>query len=100
MKSILLLTLLSASITLGASETQLQADQGLSMQLETDLIFQKMVKIYSYEGSLIREFPLDDVANNQISVADHILLEESDFAFDYFGDYYYFGDANGASFLN
>jgi hypothetical protein len=93
MKSLLLLTLLGISITLGASETQMQANQGLRMQLETDLVFQKMVKIYSYDGSLIREFPLNDVANNEISVADHILLEESDFAFDYFGDYYYFGDS-------
>lgn len=93
MKSLFLLTLLSASITIGASETQMQADQGLSMQLETDLVFQKMVKVYSYDGSLIKEFPLDDVVNNQISVVDHILLNESDFAFDYFGDYYYFGDS-------
>ncbi|WP_424962927.1 hypothetical protein [Ekhidna sp.] len=100
MKSLLLLLLLSASSMLGASEAPLQANQGLRMQLETDLVFQKMVKVYSYEGSLIREFPLNDVANNEISIADHLILEESDFAFDHQGDYYYFGDTKVEALIN
>ena len=100
MKSLLLLLTLSASTMLGASETPMQSNQGLRMQLETDLVFQKMVKVYSYEGSLIREFPLNDVANNEISVADHLILEESDFAFDYQGDYYYFGSSKVESLIN
>lgn len=100
MKSLLLLLTLGASTMLGASEDPLQANQGLRMQLETDLVFQKMVRIYSYNGSLIREFPLTDVANNEISVADHLILEESDFAFDHQGDYYYFGDSNVESLIN
>ena len=68
-------------------------DQGLSMQLDTELVFEKMVKIYNYEGSLVREFPLTEVANNEISVIDNMILEDSDFAFDYQGDYYYFADS-------
>ena len=100
MKSLLVLLTLSASIMLGAAEAPMQANQGLRMQLESDNVFQKMVRIYSYDGSLIREFPLTDVANNDISVADHLILEESDFAFDHQGDYYYFGDSRVEALIN
>ena len=100
MKSLLLLLTLSASVMLGAAEAPMQSNQGLRMQLESDNVFQKMVRIYSYDGSLIREFPLTDVANNDISVADHLILEESDFAFDHQGDYYYFGDASVEALIN
>ena len=67
--------------------------QALEMQLENDIVFQKMVRIYDYDGALIKEFPLDDVVNNKISLMDHMILEESDFAFDHLGDYYYLGDS-------
>lgn len=84
---------LSASVLIGTAEAPVQSSQGLDMQIDSDMVFQKMVKIYDYEGSLVREIPIDDVANNKISVLDHMILEDSDFAFDYQGDYYYFGDS-------
>lgn len=93
MKSLLLLLALAVSSIAGSAKTSEQANQGLSMQLETDLVFEKMVKIYNYEGSLVREIPLTKVANNEVSAIDNMILEESDFAFDYQGDYYYFGDS-------
>lgn len=100
MKSLLLTMLLSFTGISVTAEAPMQANQGLNMQLETDLIFQKMVKVYDYEGSLIRQFPLNDVANNTISVSDHLILEESDFAFDYQGDFYYFGNDAQVNLLN
>ncbi|SNS53599.1 hypothetical protein SAMN05421640_0566 [Ekhidna lutea] len=93
MKSLFLLFLLTASAFVSA-EAPMQTNQGLSMQLDTDLVFQKMVKVYGYDGSFIREFPLTEVANNQISMEDHMILQESDFAFDFHGDYYYFRELN------
>ena len=100
MKSLLLLLMLSLSILIGESEAPPSADQGVSMQMETETVFQRMVKIYSYDGSLIREFTLQDVANDDITLADHMILEASDFAFDHLGDYYYFGDASLESLIN
>ena len=93
MKSLLLLMTLTVSAVAVTAEAPMQNNQGLSMQLDTDLVFQKMVKIYDYQGSLVREIPLTEVVNNEISIMDHMILEESDFAFDYQGDYYYFGDS-------
>lgn len=77
----------------GVADSSNHEHQGLEMQLENDLIFPKMVKIYDYDGSLIREFPLDDVVNDKITLIDHMIIEESDFAFDHLGDYYYLGDS-------
>ncbi len=93
MKSLLLIFALSATALVSTAEAPQHIDRGLNMQLDTDLIFQKMVRIYDYNGSLVREFPVAAVANNEISVVDNMILDESDFAFDYFGDYYYFGDS-------
>ena len=93
MKSLLLIFMLSATALSGTAEAPQHIDRGLNMQLDTDLVFQQMVKIYDYKGSLVREFPVSAVANNQINAVDHMILEESDFAFDYSGDYYYFGDS-------
>ncbi|MEP1034433.1 hypothetical protein [Ekhidna sp.] len=93
MKSLLLLIALAVSTIAGSAEVSEQANQGLRMQLDTDLVFEKMVKVYNYEGSLVIEIPLTDVAKNDVSVIDNMILEESDFAFDYQGDYYYFGDS-------
>lgn len=93
MKSLLLISLLSFSAIAVTAEAPMQTNQGLSMQLESDLVFEKMVVVYDYDGSLIREIPLNDVANNTINIVDHMILEESDFAFDFQGNYYYFGDS-------
>ena len=94
MKSLLLLTALVVSAFAGSNAAIPHADQGLSMQLDTEIVFEKMVKIYDYDGSLIKEIPLTRVTNNEISVVEHMILEDSDFAFDYQGDYYYFGDSD------
>ncbi|WP_462253139.1 hypothetical protein [Ekhidna sp.] len=93
MKSLLLLLALTVSAFAGTAEAPAHANQGLYMQLDAELVFEKMVKIYNYEGDLVREIPLNKVANNEISVLDNMILEESDFAFDFQGDYYYFGDS-------
>ncbi|WP_436514815.1 hypothetical protein [Ekhidna sp. To15] len=93
MKSLLLLMALAVSTLAGSAEASMRANQGLSMQLDAELVFEKMVKVYNYEGALVREIPLTKVANNDISVVDNMILEESDFAFDYQGDYYYFADS-------
>lgn len=94
MKSLLLLVALFTSALAGSNAAPLYANQGLSMQLETDLVFEKMVKIYNYDGSLVKEIPLTKVVNNEITIIEHMILEDSDFAFDHQGDYYYFGDSD------
>ncbi|MEO9872342.1 hypothetical protein [Ekhidna sp.] len=94
MKSLLLSLLLTGALSIGASEAPLQNNPDLDMQLDADLIFQKMVKVYDYDGRLVRELLLSDVTDNQISLVDHMILEESDYAFDFQGDYYYFGDSD------
>ncbi|MEM7298517.1 MAG: hypothetical protein AAF391_09665 [Bacteroidota bacterium] len=91
MKSLLLLTLMAISFVMESPEAELRNDQGLNMQL-SEIVFQEMVKVYDYEGNLLREFQLTDVVNNNITIDDHVLLEQSDFAFDYLGDYYYFSE--------
>ncbi|MEO1254094.1 MAG: hypothetical protein AAFY41_04280 [Bacteroidota bacterium] len=94
MKSLILLTTLATALIIpGVADSSSRENSELDMQLENDLVFQKMVRIYNYEGSLIREFPLDDVVNDKISILDHMIMEESDFAFDHLGDYYYLGDS-------
>ena len=91
MKSILLLLMTASAFLFDATDLPLN-NQGLQMQIESDIVFEKKVIIYGYDGELLKEFSLNDVANNELSVADHISLEASDFAFDFNGDYYYFGD--------
>ena len=89
MKSLLLLTLLGVSMLVGVPEEGVHDGQGLDMQLNSELVFPEMVRIYDYEGNLVKEFMMEDVANNDITINDHFLLNESDFAFSYMGDYYY-----------
>jgi len=100
MKSLLLLLMLGTSFLTGTEEGSHNTNQGLEIQLKTDLVFQHMVRIYSYEGDLIRELTVEDVANNDISVADYLILQDSDFAFDHRGDYYYFRESGDISGFN
>ena len=93
MKSIITIFLLSVTSMALDAKPEGERNQNLQLQLESDQVFQKMVKVYSYEGTLVREFALSDVANNKIDLVDHLILEQSDFAFDYQGDYYYFGNS-------
>lgn len=92
MKSLFLLMLMGLSSMAGLSQANMRGNQGLDMHLDTELVFEEMVKVYDYEGNLLKEFQLADVVNNKISLHDHFLLEQSDFAFDYLGDYYYFSE--------
>jgi len=92
MKSLLILSLLFVSAFVDTPQLAGQTDHGLEMQLDSDFEFTEMVKIYDYEGNLLNEYELSDVVNNDISVNDHFILEESDFAFNYLGDYYYFSE--------
>ena len=93
MKSFLSILLLSFSAVSLTAEEASYNNQELDIQLASDPILQKSVKILGYDGALVREFALNDVANNKISVLDNLILDQSDFAFDYQGDYYYFGSA-------
>lgn len=81
------------AISLCAASTGLsEADQGIEMQLSSEIQFEEKVKIFDYEGNLLKEYLLTDVVNNNISITDHFTLKESHFAFDYLGDYYYFSE--------
>lgn len=91
MKSLLILTLTVLSLFADSPQmASVTGDHMLDMQLSSELVFQDMVKIYDYKGNLVSEYKLNEVANNEISSQDHVLLEQSNFAFNYLGDYYYF----------
>ena len=92
MKSILLLSLMAVSAIAGTSKDNLPRNLELDMQLASQMDFQEKVKIYDYNGNLLNEYLLTDVVNNDITVLDHFALEQSDFAFDFLGDYYYFSE--------
>ncbi len=93
MKSFVLLIALAITLIMPSGfHSFTQDNRGLEIPLDNDLVFQKKVMIYDYEGSLIREFLLEDVINHKISLTDHMVMEESNFAFDHLGDYYYLGD--------
>lgn len=93
MKSLFLFSMLTASTLFGVEDSSTTSDQGLDMHLEADLLFEKKVMVYNYDGLLIKEYALDDVVNDDISLMDHMILEDSDFAFEYFGDFYYLGNS-------
>ena len=88
-------SLLAESPTLNVSE-----NQALEMQILQDLKFQEMVKVYDYEGNLLKEMTLNQVANNEITAADFSLLDVSDYAFSFCGDYYYFQNEKYATVVN
>ena len=64
----------------------------MEMLLFEDEVFQNKVKIFDYSGNSVQELSTVDVAENEISIAEYLILESSDFAFEYLGDYYYFRD--------
>jgi len=90
MKSFLLLALLGMAVVAESPQANENPNQGLEAQIETELVFNEMVHVFDYEGNLMREFYMSEVANGDITVTDHILLEKSDYAFNYLGDHYYF----------
>ncbi|MEM6641750.1 MAG: hypothetical protein AAF616_02120 [Bacteroidota bacterium] len=88
MKTLLLILFTTVAAMVNFSP---EAEQpSLDLQLWSELKFDEKVKVYDYDGNLVSEYLLSDVANEEISVIDHLVLEKSDFAFDYLGDYYYF----------
>ncbi len=64
----------------------------MEMLLFEDEVFQEKVKIFDYSGNPVQELKAKDVAENEISIAEFLVLESSDYAFEYLGDYYYFRD--------
>ena len=89
MKASLILTLMVISFFM-VSADYVDSDQGIEMQLASELVFEEKVKIYDYEGNLLEEYIASDVVNDEISASDYYALQESDYAFNYLGDYYYF----------
>jgi hypothetical protein len=89
MKSLLILSMLFGALFMGFPISE-QLNPDLAMQLHPEEVFEEKVKIYDYSGNLLKEFNVSEVATNQITVSDYMLLDASDFAFDYMGDYYYF----------
>ena len=92
MKLLLILSFLAVSAIGGTSQQSPLRNQDLDMQLSAEFEFKEKVKIFDYDGELLNEYLLEDVVNNDITLSDHFALEESDFAFDYLGDYYYFNE--------
>lgn len=92
MKSLFLLSLLGISLLAESPSASTHGNQGLDMQLNSEIVFEEMVKVYNYEGELVKEFELSRVVNNEISLEEYLLMNQSDFAFNYLGDYYYFSE--------
>ena len=92
MKTLFIISLMAVSAIVESSQSTLLDNHGLEMNFDIEMEFEKMVKIYDYEGKLMKEYFLSDVVNNEVALSDHFLIEESDFAFDYLGDYYYFNE--------
>ena len=90
MKLLFLLAFAGLSMMAESPQTKALTDHGLEMQINTEMDFPEMVKIYDYQGNLVQELLLSEVVNNEISISDYMMLEDSDYAFNYLGDYYYF----------
>lgn len=93
MKLLLVLITLTAG-AIGKIADTLPSNHELLMQITHEKALESRVKIYTYDGNLLREFPLTDVMEDNITVIDHLILKESDFAFDHSGDYYYFRESD------
>lgn len=89
MKSLLMLSMLFGALYMGVPISE-QTNPELEMSLHMEDVFKEKVKVYDYNGNLLKELNLSAIATDDISVTDHILLDDSDFAFEHLGDYYYF----------
>jgi hypothetical protein len=89
MKSLLILSMLFGALFMGLPLSE-QVNPELEMNLRMEEIFQEKIKVYDYNGNLLKELKKSEVVTNDISVMDHVMLDESDFAFEHLGDYYYF----------
>lgn len=90
MKSLIFVIL--SVILMSSIEAPEAKNPTLQQQFDTELDFTKFVKIYSYDGDLLRELAVEDVSEGTISVIDFLILDSSDYAFHMHGDYYYFTD--------
>ena len=100
MKSLLVLSFITLSAFIDSPEMTFSNSQGIEMQLSSETVFQEKVKIFDYNGALLKEYELTDVVNGEITTSDQFTLKESDFAFSYLGDYYYFSEAKGELVVN
>ena len=91
MKPLLILTFMAVSL-FTQSAGYVDAEQGIEMQLASEIKFEEKVKIFDYDGNLLEEYALADVVNDELSSSDYYTLQESDYAFSYLGDYYYFSE--------
>lgn len=92
MKTLLIGALMAtAMLPINPLETD-GTQEKIEMLLLEDEVFQNKVKIFDYSGNSVQELKTKDVAEKQISVAEYLIFDSSDFAFEYLGDYYYFRD--------
>ncbi len=89
MKTLSIGVMIVAAMLLGIPIPFQTNQEKVEMQVLADDALQSKVKVYDYDGNLLKEMNAEDVANDDISVADHFILESSGFAFQYLGDYYY-----------
>lgn len=92
MKTMFALLLITVSAMNDAPQKKGIENQDLELLLSAEMIFEEKVKVYDYEGNLVQEVLISDVANNTLSSSEFFSIEESDYAFSYLGDYYYFSD--------
>lgn len=92
MKTLLIGALMAtAMLPINPLETD-GTQEKIEMLLLEDEVFQNKVKIFDYSGNSVQELKTKDIAEKQISVAEYLIFDSSDFAFEYLGDYYYFRD--------
>lgn len=89
MKTITIGAVIVVAMLLGIPIPFQSNQEQVEMQILAEDALKSKVKVYDYDGNLLKEMNADDVANDEISVADHFILESSGFAFQYLGDYYY-----------
>ncbi len=92
MKILLTSFLIAIGMHAGTSLLNGTDQEELEMMVLAEEALKDKVKIYDYQGSLITEFKAEDVANNDITVSNYLILNSSDYAFTYLGDYYYLRD--------
>ena len=86
-------TFLTLALVVGSPMVDLNKEK-VEMMLQADDLLKDKVRIFDYDGNLLKEMEAEDVAYDDISISDYLTLESSDFAFKYLGDYYYLRDLN------
>ncbi len=89
MKTITTGVLIVVAVLLGIPIPFQDSQEQVEMQVLSEDVLKSKVKVYDYDGNLLKEMDADDVANNEITVSDYFILESSGFAFKHLGDYYY-----------